>query len=265
MTVPQPLAWLFAPDRWPTFAFVTTRVTGFVLTAPLWSLPGLPRLARAAITVVLSILLLTTVPGVVVPQRTLDLPVPLAMELLVGVVIGLTGAVLVQGVALAGEVLSLQMGLSLAPALAPIPDLPVSAMGQLTTWIGLLVYLSTGGHLMLLRGLADSLKVLPPGAPIDLHAGAASAVTLAGGLFRCALRAAAPVMVTLLLVNLALAILSRAVPQLNAMMVSLPVTFGVGLVMLGVALPVIATTIGGWMQLLPQSVAGALDAFRVVH
>jgi flagellar biosynthesis protein FliR len=265
MTLPDPLAKLFAPEQWPTFAFVSTRVTGFMLTAPLFSMPVLPRLARAAITVVLSIVLLATVPGITVPQHTLDIPVPLAMELLIGVVVGLTAAVLVQGVALAGEVLSLQMGLSLAPALAPIPDLPVSAMGQLTTWIALLAYLGTGGHLLLIRGLADSLHVLPPGSPIDLAGGASSAVAIAGGLFRCALKAAAPVMVTLLLVNVALAILSKAVPQLNAMMVSLPVTFGVGMIMLGLALPIVAATVGGWMQTLPQTVTGALEAFRPAH
>lgn len=263
--IPEPLQHLFAPERWPTFAFISTRVTGFMLTAPLWSMPLLPRLGRAAITVLLSVMLLATVPGATVPQHTLDIPVPLAMELLIGVVIGLTAAVLVQGVALAGEVLSLQMGLSLAPSLAPIPDLPVSAMGQLTTWIALLAYLGVGGHLMLIRGLADSLRVLPPGSPIDLAGGSAGAVRLVGGLFTCALRAAAPVMVTLLLVNVALAILSRAVPQLNAMMVSLPVTFGVGLVMLGIALPILAATTAGWMQALPQTVAGALDAFRPAH
>ena len=263
--IPDALSHVFAPERWPTFAFVTTRVSGFMLTAPLWSMATLPRLWRAAFVVLLSVMLLPLVPGVVVPAHTLDAPLPLVMELVVGVVIGLTAAIIVQGVALAGEVLSLQMGLSLAPALAPIPDLPVSAMGQLTTWIALLVYLGTGGHLMLIRGLADSLRLLPPGSPIDLSGGATSAIALVGGLFRVALRAAAPVMVTLLLVNLALAILSRAVPQLNAMMVSLPVTFGVGLLMLGVALPIMAATLAGWMQALPQTLTTAVGAFRPAH
>jgi flagellar biosynthetic protein FliR len=69
-------------------------------------------------------------------------------------------------------------------------------------------------------------------------------------------------MVTLLLVNVALSILSRAVPQLNAMMVSLPLTIGIGLLMLGLALPLLAATVTGWMHGLPEVVAGVTGAFQ---
>jgi flagellar biosynthesis protein FliR len=71
-------------------------------------------------------------------------------------------------------------------------------------------------------------------------------------------------MVALLLTNAALAILNRAVPQLNAMMVALPLTIGVGLIMLGAALPFLANNIGGWMNALPADVLRAVDSFHPV-
>ena len=256
-----PLA-LLDPGAWPTFVFVTARLTGLMLTAPLWSMTAMPRTVRAAVTVVLALLLTPLAPRVTLPDQLLELPMPLALELVLGIGIGLAAAVLVQGASLAGEVISLQMGLSLGPALASVPELEVPSVGQLQSLLALFIYVAVGGHLVLLRGLAESLHTLPPASALDLAGGADLAARLGGALFTSALGAAAPVMVTLLLVNVALAILARAVPQLNAMMVSLPLTIGVGLLMLGLALPLLAAAVAGWMHGLPAGVAGVTAAFR---
>lgn len=260
--MPDAVTRLFTPELWPTFVLITARLSGLMLAAPLWSMSTLPRAARAAIIVTLGVLLLPLAPRAPAPEQVLDLPLPIAMELVVGIVIGLTAAVIVQGVALAGEVISMQMGLSLSHALAPMPEAQLPDVGQIKSFLALLIYVSLGGHLMLLRGLADSLRVLPPGMPMDLAAGGRSAAAMAGTLYSCAVRAAAPVMVTLLLANVALAILGRAVPQVNAMLVSFPFTIGIGLVMLGAALPIVAWVICGWMQGLPATVTGVVAGFR---
>jgi flagellar biosynthetic protein FliR len=262
--IPDFVQQVLAPDRWPTFALITARISGLMMTGPLWSMTAMPRTVRAAITVLLAVLLLPITPRVALPEHVLDLPLPVVMEMLIGIVIGLTAAVLVQGVALAGEVVSLQMGLSLGATLAPSPDVQTSGIAQIKSTLALLIFLGVGGHLILLRGLADSLRALPPGTGMDIASGAQAGAALMGTLFSSAARAAAPVMVTLLLVNVALALLSRAVPQLNAMMVSLPVTFGIGLVMIGVSLPIIASVIGGWMQALPVGVDTVVDHFRSI-
>jgi flagellar biosynthetic protein FliR len=260
--IPDFMTQALAPERWPTFALVTARLAGLMLAAPLWSLTVLPRLARAAITALLALVLLPNVPATPLPERLLDLPLPIAMELVIGIAIGLTAAVLVHGVALGGEVLAIQMGLSLGPALAPTPDVQATGVGQIENWLALSIYLAIGGHLFLLRGVAESLQALPPGAAIDYAAGARHAVDLFTILFSSAARAAAPVMATLLLTHLALAILTRAVPQLNTMLVSLPLTFGVGMLMIGVTLPILSSVIGGWMEALPDRVATAVEHFR---
>jgi flagellar biosynthetic protein FliR len=251
----------FAPDRAPAFVLVTARVGGLMLTAPLWSMTVMPRTLRAAITVVITLALLPHVPPMHLPEEILALPLPIAMEGMVGIAIGLTGAVLIQALALAGEVIALQMGLSLGPALSPSPDVQVSGVAQLKTILGLFLYTSIGGHLMLLGSLADSLRILPPGSGFGFSAGIAPITAMFGTLFSCAVRVAAPAMVALLVTNVALAILSRAVPQLNAMMVAFPLTIGVGLIVVGAALPVISGVTQGWIVALPAASRGVLDAF----
>jgi flagellar biosynthetic protein FliR len=230
-----------------------------MMVAPLWSMTAMPQRVRAAITVLLAILLLPLAPATKLPEEVMALPLPLVSELIIGLAIGLTAALLVQGVTLAGEVISLQMGLSLTPLLAPTPDVQVSGTGQLKTMLALLIYVAVDGHLVLLKGLADSLRTLPPGGALDLAGGGRAAALMTGELFGCAVRAAAPVMVALLVTNLAIAMLSRAVPQVNAMMMSFPITIAVGLLMIGVSLPMVASVTEHWMRNLPQAVDQILE------
>ncbi len=262
--MPVDLARLFDPAVWPTFAFVSARLGGLMISAPLWSMSALPRSVRGAITVVLALVLTPLAPRVTLPEQVFVLPLPLAIELVIGLAIGLTAAVLVQGAVLAGEVISLQMGISLGAALGASPDLESPGVGQLQQLLALFLYVSVGGHLLLLQALAESLRSVPPGAPVSFPAAGGATVAMLGSMFTCALSVAAPVMVTLLLVNLALAALSRAVPQLNAMMVSLPLTIGVGLVAMATALPLVAATISAWVDGVPQGVSHVLGAFRPV-
>ena len=261
--MPEALTQILAPGRWPTFVMISTRLGGLMMVAPVWSSTSIPRGVRAAVTVLLAAALLPSAGNVVLPDSVLHLPINLALELVIGVVIGLTAAVLVQGVTLAGEVISLQMGISLGPALSPAADIQVPGIGELHGFLASLIYLSVGGHLMLIRGIADSLHALPPGSAISMAGGVDEGVHLLGTLFTTALRAAAPVILTLLLSNVGLAILHRAVPNLNAMMVALPLTILVGLLALGAALPIVGSSIAGWMGSLPHAIESTLAGLGV--
>ena len=259
--MPDALQQALTPDRWPALIYVTARVSGLMLSAPLWSMAAMPTSIRAAVTVVLSVLLLPVTPHVALPAQPFDMPMPLALEVLVGAATGLTAAVLVQGAALAGEILSVQMGLSLGPAVMVLPDLPNSEFGTLFGLFATAIYLGLDGHLTLVSGLADSLKALPPGSSLDVMQGASAIVALAGTLFGTAVCVAGPVLVTLLLTHLALALLNRAVPQLNALMTSFPITIGAGLVTLGLALPVMTAAYAGGLERLPEVVEHMLGAW----
>lgn len=251
------------PQNWATFVLITARLGGLMTVAPVWSMQSMPRAPRAAITLVLAIFLLPMSPRTAMPDQVIDMPFPIAAEMMVGVCIGLTAAVLVNAAAMAGEVLSMQMGLSIAPALSPVPEMQVAGIAPVTSLLSMLIYLSMGGHLVLLQGLAHSFQVLPPGCELAFVDGGQAAARVMGIMFSCAVSAAAPVMVALLLTNVALAILSKAVPQLNAMMVSFPITVGVGLIMFGASLPIVSSAIAGWFSHLPGSVDTMIQQLKI--
>ncbi len=252
---------LLAPVAWPTFVLVSARVVGLMLVAPLWSMAGIPATIRGAIAVALSLALVPTVRPVTLPPDFVAWPFPLAGELVLGLAIGLTGAFLMHGVALAGEVASLQIGLNLGQAISPMAEVGAEGLGELKSLAVLALFVTLGGHLALVRGLGESLQAIPPGTALDLPRGARAMVDMAGGVFATAVRAAAPLMVALLLANLGLAILARAVPQMSAMTVSFPITAAVGFVVFGASLPFLGRMVAGWTGGLDGRLAAVLAAF----
>lgn len=88
--------------------------------------------------------------------------------------------------------------------------------------------------------------------------------TLLGTVYAAGIRIAAPAMATLLLVNLAMGITSRAVPQLPAILVLFPVAIAVGLTVIVLSLPSISGVLAGWFTELPVRVATMLDLLRGV-
>jgi flagellar biosynthetic protein FliR len=249
------------PSHWPTLVLVSARLVGLMLAAPLWSMAGVPKSGRGALVIVFTLIVLPTVEERPLPTETLGLVLPLAGELALGLAIGLIGAVFMAGIGLAGEVAALQMGLNLGPALSPMADATVTGVGEIKNMLAMCLYLTLGGHLVLLAGVAASFQAIPPGGAVDLGGGGRAVGVLAGTVFSVAIRAAAPIMVALLLANVGLAILSRAVPQLNAMAVAFPITIGLGLLMVGAALPFTGAFIGQWAGRLPESVARMVGAF----
>lgn len=256
MTVPATgsLADALAPIRWPTLILISARVVGLMLVGPLWSQASVPAQLRGAMVIALSLMLLPTVPAGAVPDELALVPFPILADLMMGIAIGLTGAVMIQGVAMAGEIASMQMGLQLGPTLSPLAEGSTSGVGELATMLATAVYVTLGGHLVLFGGLARSFQAVPPGGVIDMARGAQLLVTLAGTIFSTAVRVAAPFIVALILANVALVVLNKAVPQLNAMAVAFPVTIAVGLVVLGAALPLMVQFVGRAVHALPAQV-----------
>src|SRR5690606_3825771 len=106
-----------------------------------------------------------------------------------------------------------------------------------------------------------SLEVLPVGGAAAGAEGLRAMVSLGSELFALGLRFAAPVAAALLVSNVAVGILARTIPQLNALMVAFPVQIGVGLFTLGMALPFIAAPFTSWPITYEELVPRMLEAF----
>lgn len=253
---------LLRPIHWPLFAMVSARVVGVLMVAPLWSMQAVPTRVRGAAAVVIALMLL---PAAAATPIDLTGPLPmlaLAAEFLVGLAIGLTAAFFTHGLTVAAEVVSLQMGLSLGAALGGMTDVGTPGIGQFYGQGALVVFATLGGPLLIVAALGASLRALPPGSAMAAHEGSVALLAMSGSVFTSAVRVAAPVMVALLVTNLALAVLNRAVPQLNTMMVAVPITVVVGLLALGGTLLLYGAEVSRWVAGIDDGVARFIGALR---
>jgi len=142
----------------------------------------------------------------------------------------------------AGEVAGYVLGLSLAQAVDPQTHLQVPIVGQFLTVLSFLVFLSINAHHVLIGALVSSFEWVPP-LSMNVTAGFADLVVDLGfQVFRLGLQIAAPVVAAILLVNVGMGIMSRAVPQMHVMIVVMPLTIAVGFLVIGLSLPYMANT-----------------------
>lgn len=260
----QSLANALQPIHWPLLVLVSARVIGMMLIAPVWSMATIPTSIRGAIAVVVSLAVLPGVPDTPVAVDGVSVLAPIATELVLGLAIGLSAAVFLAGVATAAEVVSLQMGLSLGAAFGGMTDIGTPGVGQLEGQFSLAVYVAVGGHLALIAAVAQSFHAIAPGGALALQAGGHALIAIGGSIFPVAVQVAAPMMVALLITNIGLAVLNRAVPQLNTMMVAVPVTVSVGLVALGASMPFALDFVGKWAASTGVTADAVVRAFTPV-
>ena len=236
---------LFAPGSATVAVLVAMRLTGLLLIAPVFSAATVPVKWRTALLIVFTIVIqpiaYANLHGV--PDLT---PASAVGELIVGFGIGLGAALLVGAAEAAGELIAIQIGLSGASLLDPLSNQSSPVLGNFLSLFAITILLALNVHLGMIQALADSMRAIPVGSAMDLHAGLANLLSLAGTLFLAGLRFAAPVIGTVMVGNAALAVLSRATPQLNILSVAFPLQIGLGLFALGIALPFIASTLGNW-------------------
>lgn len=236
---------LLAPSSSATLVLLAFRVGGVMLIAPVFGSRLIPTMVKTSIVVVLTWLLhpiaLLSVQGNVriSPESALA-------ETMIGLAIGLGAAVLIAAAEATGDLMAVHMGLSGASAVDPLSNISVPVLGQFANLFAVTLMLSVDGHVVMLEALSSSLRLLPVGAPVHLMAGAQAMVATGSTLFVLGLRFAAPVLATVLLATVALAVLTRAAPTLNVLSIAFPIQIGIGLFALAASIPAIGAFYNGW-------------------
>src|SRR5262249_53329826 len=145
----------------------------------------------------------------------------LVRESVLGLALGLAVLILLSGVQLAGQIISQCSGLTLADVVNPTFETSVPLLSQILEMLAVAIFFLVGGHRQVLDALLRSFAWMPPGQG-QLPAGLMEALSqIASQSFEIGVRASAPVTVALLLATLSVALISRTLPQLNAVAVGL--------------------------------------------
>jgi flagellar biosynthesis protein FliR len=225
-------AWI-AGLMWPL-----ARILGLIATAPLFGNASIPVSAKVSLGVLLALIMAPAIPAM--PHSD---PVSMAgllilvQETLIGLAMGFAMRIVFAAVEMAGEVASLTMGLGFATFFDPQTKGRSSAVSQFLALIATMAFLAVNAHLVLLSALYESFITMPISAS-PMGTGAAFELARWGGrIFSAGLQLSLPIVAALLITNVALGILTRAAPQLNIFGIGFPISLGVGLLLISLALP----------------------------
>ncbi|MEO7964361.1 MAG: flagellar biosynthetic protein FliR [Gemmatimonadaceae bacterium] len=255
---------LFAAGSAPLLVLFGARVSGLVLVAPVFSAKPIPVMVKTALVVMLSVLMVPVAQSQVtgIPALT---PVNIVGETLVGFALGLGAALLIGAAETAGELLSIQIGLSGSAIVDPMSQQQSTALGQMVNLFAIVLVLTMDGHLVMLDALAVSARRLPVGSALHVADGALGLVSLGASLFSLGLQFASPVIAVVLIANVALAVLSRAAPQLQILQLAFPIQIMVGLGTLVATFPFIAAWFVDWQGRYDGMLTRAVSALAGVR
>jgi flagellar biosynthetic protein FliR len=220
-----------------------TRLTAFFLAAPLFSQSAGTGRIRVIYAAVLCIVVMPAFPtSLSDPGRPFGEPTLLLLlsEALIGISMGLALQFVAAAVVTAGEQISMAVGISFAQSFDPtIGSTPI--LSQFLNLLALLIFLPAGGHTVVIAMITESVRAMPPGEfrLMDIP----SLLEFSSIIFKGAALLAAPLLLTLLAVNIGVGALSRATPSLNVFAVGFAVSLLVGFGLLFVLMPAIAERI----------------------
>ena len=227
-------------DHAAVFLLMLTRCSGIFLIAPFFGSLNIPIMVRAATAFMFAVVLFPVVDGlgpVDAPTSVLMYTVAVLKELFIGWLIGFVAYVCFSAIHMAGKVMDMQVGFAVVNVMDPTSGQQIPLIGSFLYNLGIIVFLVTNGHHMIITALAESFRVVPlltmqPNLSLTMIM-----VNFTNGIFVTGMKIAMPVTFAILLVNVALGILARTMPQMNIFVVGIPLQLMVGVGVLSMLLP----------------------------
>jgi len=210
---------------WPTFlsamTLVLVRLSGMVAFAPFFSSTALPMRVKAVFVGATAFLLAPLVATLSFANVSISVSAIIG-ELAIGLVYGLSLALLNEMMLFAGQIAGLQFSFSLVNLMDPASAIQTPLLGDLFQLMGTLVLITAGLDRILLASVVRSFHAVPLGAFALMPPTALVVVRAASGIFLAAVELAAPVLAATMLLEIAVALLGKLSPQLPVMMLTVP-------------------------------------------
>jgi flagellar biosynthetic protein FliR len=170
------------------------------------------------------------------PRNIVYYLVFLGSDLVIGLTLGFGVVILFSGLEVAGHTIGQVSGLMIAEVFDPTTGNNTSVFSRLLFLTALAVFVCIGGHRTVMAAMLDTFAAIPPGGAVDAGSLSATLVTLVAQSFLLGLRAAAPILVAVVLANVVLGLIGRTLPQLNVLVLGFGVNSLLTLAMLSFTL-----------------------------
>lgn len=228
----------FGTNEYMTFMMIALRMSGMIFFNPIFGRKGIPNMVKISMALGLAWAAFSTISFTDFTDfGTLSLMFAMTKEVMVGFVMGFIVTLFLAVFHIGGNVMDLQIGLGMATLYDPASQSQISWAGNITTILFSLLFFITNSHIRLLGIAAQSFYIVPLGDRMMQPAAAIYIVELFSQILAFAIQLALPIIVTQIVVEVAVGILMRMVPQINVFVINLQVKLGVGMLVIITILP----------------------------
>lgn len=233
------------------FALILMRMTAFVVSSAIFGSPTIGVQLKILFSVILSVLLFPTVKIgsadlLVISDQIILL---CGREILIGLTLGFLTRLFFFTVTMTGDLVSTTVGLNASQMFNPLLGSNGNTLDQFYSVLGTLIFLAVNGHHLLVSALAQSFEMVPVSS-LNLNWGVfGEMATFGQAVLLIAIKMSAPMIIAVFVTNLSMGILGRAVPQMNVLVTSMPVTILLGMTVVFLCLPLFVLEMNGVMDI----------------
>ena len=240
------------------FIFIFIRIITFLASLNVIFPSGTPNTFKVGFSILISIIISFTVDIDTSTVNMFDLIYGATMETMTGLVLGYMTSLCFNSLKLCGSLIDQQLGLAMANIYDPNSKEQTTLIQNLMYWMGIVIFFYINGHHELIKGIEKSFQLIGIGENILIN-NFDYIVHVFVQYFVIGFKIAVPIILALIITELIMGLISRSVPQLNVMVIGMPLKILVGIIFFIIALPFIITEIHNLINKIPSVLDGTLS------
>ncbi|AYE33417.1 fused FliR family export protein/FlhB family type III secretion system protein [Clostridium septicum] len=234
--------------------FVFVRLTSFFAITKVFFPNGTPKTLKMFFSLIFSFAILGGVDNsnIELINNNLMLIMYILSEASTGIILGIITNLAFEVVLMAGSLMDVHIGLSMVSVLDPNTKTNTTVFGNLLHYVSMIIFFLIDGHHMIIKSLIESFILVPLGKNILYKETMMAIIDIIAKYFAIGLKIAIPIVLIIIITDISMGLISRAVPQINVMILGMPVKILVGLIAVSISLPIVIKVFISSISYIPE-------------
>lgn len=230
---------------------ILMRITSFIFLSPGFSFQGLPNIFKVALSFSFSLVVYFVVPDIPIIPGYFEFALLILKEIVFGLALGYISKLIFGIIDMAGQLIDFQAGFSMASVYDPTAGGQVSNFGKVYYWMSISLFFILDLHHAVIESLIRSFSYVPLTEIGYNKLGVLEVLNLFSKVFELGFKLAVPIVIVVLITDIVLGIISRSIPQINVLMLGMPMKALISFVLTFVTLSWLMDAVARNIALLP--------------
>ena len=224
----------FSIENLEYYLLILVRIASFIFVAPFFGDSGVPRQVKIGISAFVTFFMYSIIDRPDYSyESVIGYAVLVLMEGITGLLIGFSAYICNSIILFAGNIIDMDIGLSMATEFNPTTNTEVTISGNFYYYLIMLMLLISDMHTYILRAVCDSFSIVPIGKVIFDWTHLFNTFTkYMGDLFVIGFRIFLPFFACIMILNCVLGIMAKVAPQMNMFSVGIQLKILAGLIVM---------------------------------